>query len=57
MSKEMKIAIKYVSIGVIVLFLIITLCNLFKAVPTGYVGVKGQFGKVQDDILQEGLNI
>lgn len=48
--------IKWIIIGIIVLLAIITLFNSFKSVPTGYVGVKTQFGKVQDDVLQEGLN-
>lgn len=48
--------IKWIIIGIVVLLAIITLFNSFKSVPTGYVGVKTQFGKVQDDVLQEGLN-
>lgn len=48
--------IKWIIIGIIVLLAIITLFNSFKSVPTGYVGVKTQFGKVQNDVLQEGLN-
>lgn len=43
-------------VGIVVLFLIVTLFNSFKTVPTGYVGVKTQFGKVQNDVIQEGLN-
>ena len=53
---ERKNIVKWVVIGVIVLLAIITLFNSFKSIPTGYVGVKTQFGKVQDDVLQEGLN-
>lgn len=53
---ERKSIIKWVVIGVIVLLAIITLFNSFKSIPTGYVGVKTQFGKVQNDVLQEGLN-
>ena len=49
--------IKWIIIGIVVLLAIITLFNSFKSVPTGYVGVKTQFGKVQDDVLQEGLNV
>lgn len=48
--------IKWIIIGIVVLLAIITLFNSFKSVPTGYVGVKTQFGKVQNDVLQEGLN-
>ena len=56
MSREGKMVVKYSIISVIVLFLIITLCSSFKTVPTGYVGVKTQFGKVQGDMLNEGIN-
>lgn len=48
--------VKYSIIGVIILFLIITLFSSFKSVPTGFVGVKTQFGKVQGDMLNEGIN-
>lgn len=57
MDKQTKRVIKYVVIGFIVLLFLITLFNSFKVVPTGYVGVKTQFGKVQNELLQEGLNI
>lgn len=48
--------IKWIVIGVIVLLALIILFNSFKSIPTGFVGVKTQFGKVQNDVLQEGLN-
>lgn len=48
--------IKWIIIGVIVLLALITLFNSFTTVPTGFVGVKTHFGKVQNDVLQEGLN-
>ena len=48
--------VKYSIIGVIIVFIIITLFASFKSVPTGYVGVKTQFGKVQGDMLNEGIN-
>ena len=38
------------------IFAIITLFNSFKTIPTGYVGVKTQFGKVQETMLNEGMN-
>lgn len=40
----------------LLLFLIIIL-NCTTTVPTGYVGIKTRFGKVQDDVIQEGLNM
>lgn len=42
-------------IGVVVLVAIILFSSI-TTVPTGYVGVKTRFGKVQDDVIQEGLN-
>lgn len=43
-------------IGILlVVFLIIGL-NCITTVPTGFVGVKTRFGKVQNDVIQEGLN-
>lgn len=55
-SYYMRKAIKYGSIAIIVIFAIVTLFNSFKTIPTGYVGVKTQFGKVQDTMLNEGMN-
>ena len=39
------------------LFLLITILSSFQSVPTGFVGIKTRFGKVSDDVIQEGLNI
>ena len=49
-------AIKLTTLGVLALFLIITIFNCFTTVPTGYAGVKTRFGKVQESTIQEGLN-
>ena len=54
---DKKKIIKYVIIGVIVLFIIVTLFNSLKTIPTGYVGVKTRFGEVQDTMINEGLNL
>lgn len=56
MEKETKKIVKWVIIAVIILFAIITLCNSFKSIPTGFVGVKTRFGQVQSTMLNEGLN-
>lgn len=56
METETKKIIKWVIIAVIALFILITLCNSFKSVPTGFVGVKTRFGQVQSTMLNEGLN-
>ena len=56
MMMEVKKVIKLVVIAVILLFAIITLFSSFKSIPTGFVGVKTQFGKVQNTVLNEGMN-
>lgn len=42
-------------IGLIILLAIILFASI-TTVPTGYVGVKTRFGRVQEDVIQEGLN-
>lgn len=44
-------------VGVLTIILLIVGIASVATVPTGYVGVKTRFGKVQDDVIQEGLNI
>ena len=56
MKNEKGNVIMETIIGVVILFIIITIFNCFKTIPTGYVGVKTKFGQVQEDIIQEGLN-
>ena len=56
MEQTTKKVIRWIIIGVIVLFLIITICNSFKTIPTGYIGVKTRFGEVQSTMLNEGMN-
>ena len=56
MEQSTKRIIKWVIIGIVALFLLITLFNSFKTIPTGYVGVKTRFGQVQNTMLNEGLN-
>lgn len=53
---ETKKVVKWVLLVILGLLIVITLFNSFKTIPTGFVGVKTQFGKVQNDLLQEGLN-
>lgn len=55
MKNENGNVILGVCIGVIMLILIIVCCSI-TTVPTGYVGIKTRFGKVQEDVIQEGLN-
>ncbi len=40
----------------VLVVVLITLFSSFTTVPTGFVGVKTRFGKVQDDVIQEGFN-
>ena len=43
-------------IGMLAVILLIIGMSSITTVPTGYVGVKTRFGKVQEDVIQEGLN-
>lgn len=53
---EIKNVIKIIAIGVVVLIVLIFLFGCLRTVPTGHVGIKTIFGKVQDEVVQEGLN-
>ncbi len=48
--------LQIIGIVLLVIFIII-LFSSFKSIPTGFVGVKTQFGAVQETIMQEGLNL
>lgn len=48
---------KFILIGAIIFLIVITLFSSFTAVGTGFVGVKTRFGKVQNDVINEGLNV
>lgn len=52
----MKNKIIGILLFVIVIALIIAM-NSVTTIPTGFVGVKTRFGKVQEDVIQEGLNL
>ena len=56
-KEELKKMRKKVGILIIALFVFITFINMFKTIPTGYVGVKTRFGEVQTTMLNEGLNM
>ena len=53
---NIKGSIKKTIIILVIFLLFITLLKSFQSVPTGYVGIKTRFGKVSDDVIQEGLN-
>ena len=53
---ENRNIIKLVVVCIILLVILTITLNCFKSIPTGFVGVKTQFGKVQDTVLHEGLN-
>jgi regulator of protease activity HflC (stomatin/prohibitin superfamily) len=50
-NKKVKIIL-----GIIMGFAIILLFASITTVPTGHVGIKTRFGKVQNDVINEGLN-
>lgn len=52
----MKNKIKSV-LSIIIILIIILLIGSITTVPTGFVGVKTRFGKVQSETIQEGLNL
>lgn len=52
--------VRNIVIGIVTIFLVILIIiglNCITTVPTGFVGVKTRFGKVQQDVIQEGLNM
>ena len=53
--KKKKIIWIIIGVLLVITLLIVGIASI-KTIPTGYVGVKTRFGKVQDDVLQEGLN-
>lgn len=55
MEEKTKIILSIV--GTIVVMGLVVLLNSFTTVPTGHVGIKTRFGKVQDSVIQEGLNV
>jgi regulator of protease activity HflC (stomatin/prohibitin superfamily) len=55
MEEKAKIILSIV--GTIVVIGLVVLLNSFTTVPTGHVGIKTRFGKVQDSVIQEGLNV
>lgn len=55
--ESLKKYLKFLLLGLLVLIILITIFSSFATVPTGFVGVKTRFGKVQDTVIQEGLNL
>ena len=51
-----KMILLMLGIIIFIILLIVTF-NSITTVPTGFVGVKTRFGKVQQDVIQEGLNL
>lgn len=54
MNDKLKIVLG--TIGAVAALLIIIIGASITTVPTGHVGIKTRFGKVQDDVINEGLN-
>lgn len=41
---------------VVFLFVIITLCNCFSIIPSGYTGVRTTFGQISETVMPNGIN-
>lgn len=50
-------SIELVVVGIAILIALITFFNSITTVPTGHAGIKTRFGKVQNEVITEGLNI
>lgn len=57
LNYRIRKGIKWGVIGFLILFAIITFFNSITTVPTGHAGIKTRFGKVQNEVITEGLNI
>lgn len=55
--KKIGCVIGIIVIPIIIFFAIITIFSSMTTIPTGFVGIKTRFGKVQNDIIQEGFNM
>lgn len=55
-QKNVKKSMKFIFIVFLLILVLLVITNSFQSVPTGYVGIKTRFGKVSDDVIQEGLN-
>ena len=56
MTKSKKISLS-ITIGVIALLLIVMLFSIFATIPAGHTGVVTVFGKVSENVLQEGMHV
>ena len=54
---ENKNIITFSIIAIIAMIVITVVCGTFKIIPTGCVGIRTKFGKVQDNVIHEGLNL
>lgn len=54
---QIRKTIKIGVISFIILFAVITFFNSITTVPTGHAGIKTRFGKVQNEVITEGLNV
>lgn len=44
-------------VPILLLFILLVFLTCFTSVPTGYVGIRTKFGKADQDVVQEGLNM
>ena len=48
---------KTIVLGIIIIFVLVTIVNSFQTIESGEVGLKVRFGKIVDTSLNEGLNL
>ena len=56
-EKKILNYMKVCIVALLIIFAIVTLLNCLQTIPTGFVGVKTRFGKVQDTMINEGINL
>ena len=44
-------------LGIVITLILMVVANSITTVPTGHAGIKTRFGKVQDEVITEGLNL
>ena len=54
---DFKKVLRVILLIIFIIILLLVVGNSFKSIPTGFIGVKTRFGKVQETMLKEGLNL
>ena len=55
-ARQLRTISKIIPIIAIILVIIILVLSMMAVVPTGHTGIKTTFGKVENDVLQSGIN-